>query len=234
MGDEQHGGLVALAQLSQQVVHPEPGEGVERPERLVGQQQLRLAHQRAGQGDPLLLAAGQLLGQARSRPGEPDLGERCAARARARRAIDSEHDVVEHACPWQQPRVLKHHRRCSGTASVPSPAPWSRPATARSNVLLPEPLRPSSATNSPARDVRSIPWSTAPARRSCGQAPPDPDRDAGPVLQGAPPCERPPFDLLDRASEQPERAVDDQPDDDHLGLPIVGPASSCSRSRLWR
>ena len=45
---------------------------VERAERLVEQQHLRLVHDRAGQGDALALAAGQLRRLARAEPGQPD------------------------------------------------------------------------------------------------------------------------------------------------------------------
>jgi hypothetical protein len=44
-----------------------PQLGVEVGQRLVEQQDLRLQHQRAGDGDALLLAAGELGGQARRR-----------------------------------------------------------------------------------------------------------------------------------------------------------------------
>ncbi|CAO5161418.1 hypothetical protein FAIPA1_200053 [Frankia sp. AiPs1] len=49
--------------------------------------------------------------------------------------------------------------RRSGTSSSP-PASESRPARARRRVLLPEPLRPSNATNSPGAASRSMPRST--------------------------------------------------------------------------
>jgi hypothetical protein len=54
-------------------VHAQAREGVERSEGFVEQEQLRLAHERARQGHPLLLATREL-----ARPGllasrEPDL-----------------------------------------------------------------------------------------------------------------------------------------------------------------
>ena len=44
---------------------------------------------------------------------------------------------------------------------------WSKPATSRSAVVLPQPLGPSSETNSPVSSERSIPWSavTGPKER---------------------------------------------------------------------
>ena len=72
MGD-QHGGDVHL------VVQPaQPGPqiltdlGVQRPERLVEQQHLRVYGQRAGQGHALTLTAGELVGIAGLESGQPD------------------------------------------------------------------------------------------------------------------------------------------------------------------
>ncbi len=76
VGHEQHGGSVPAAQLAEQAVHLQPRERVERAERLVEQQQLRLAHERPGQCDALRLAARQGDG--------PGVG--VARRARLRRA----------------------------------------------------------------------------------------------------------------------------------------------------
>ena len=45
---------------------------VERAERLVEQQRARVVHERAGQRDALLLAAGELRGLALGEVGEPD------------------------------------------------------------------------------------------------------------------------------------------------------------------
>ena len=67
---------MAGAEVRHQLLHAQTGQGVERGERLVEEEQLGLAHQGAGQGDPLRLAARE-----RARPGvglrgEPDLLER--------------------------------------------------------------------------------------------------------------------------------------------------------------
>ena len=66
---------------------------VERAERLVEQQHLGLVHDRAGQGDTLALAAGELGWLAGPEPGQPDHLQRLAhllaplaASARAARA----------------------------------------------------------------------------------------------------------------------------------------------------
>jgi hypothetical protein len=72
MGDEQHRPL-ARPQAHEQVAHDLPGLGIERPERLIHQQDLRVADQHLREADPLALAAGELMRIA--------VGERCQADA---------------------------------------------------------------------------------------------------------------------------------------------------------
>ena len=106
---EQHCGPVAVAQPPQQRVHPDPRQGVERTEGFVEQEQLRLAHHRAGERDTLRLAARKRLRPVALVSREADLVERGAPRGRVLScAAQSEHHVVEHARPWQEPRVLEH------------------------------------------------------------------------------------------------------------------------------
>jgi hypothetical protein len=57
--DQQGREAMALPQAFDQPVHPDAGERIERAERFVQQQQPRLVHQGAGQGDALALAARQ-------------------------------------------------------------------------------------------------------------------------------------------------------------------------------
>src|SRR5690349_13735226 len=61
MGHEQHGELAFRADPVQLVVKHVPGHRVERAERLVHQQHVRVLGQRPGQRDPLPHAAGQLV-----------------------------------------------------------------------------------------------------------------------------------------------------------------------------
>ena len=70
-------------QVEQALEHRARGGGVEVAGRLVGQQQARLVGQGAGDGDALLLAAGQLgrLVVQRARPGPA--GQQLARRGRA-------------------------------------------------------------------------------------------------------------------------------------------------------
>ena len=87
--------------------------------------------------------------------GQPDLGQRLgpalAAASAARRPRVTLSSTRRHGSSRESWKTTDTR---SGTAIAPVPATsWSSPASARSRVLLPEPLRPSSATNSPGRDV---------------------------------------------------------------------------------
>ena len=57
--DEQNGHREIAAQPLDQREHLSAGFGVERPRRLVGEQEARLVRQRAGQRDALTLAPGE-------------------------------------------------------------------------------------------------------------------------------------------------------------------------------
>ncbi len=66
----------ALLQLADLLAHLPAQARVEVGQRLVEQQHRRLEHQRARHRDALLLAAGELRGQARVEAGQADGGER--------------------------------------------------------------------------------------------------------------------------------------------------------------
>ena len=139
--------------------------GVERAEGLVHQQHLRPVRQRARHGDALLLAARELRRQAVVHALERDQPQQLlAARAALRAPSPCARAARTRCC---------RRRSCGGTArsagrrSRPrarartrasrrwpcrKTRPWSisvRPAMARSSVLLPLPLGPSSTRNSP-------------------------------------------------------------------------------------
>ena len=84
VGDEQHAGPVAGAQVGHQVLHLEAGQGVEGGEGLVEQEELRLAHEGPGQGHPLGLAAREGAGPGVGLVLEADLAERVAGRGAGR------------------------------------------------------------------------------------------------------------------------------------------------------
>ena len=72
MGDEQEGDADLLLQLGQFGAHRLAQLGVEGRQRLVQQQHARPLDQGAGQGHPLALAAGELVGLARAEALELD------------------------------------------------------------------------------------------------------------------------------------------------------------------
>ena len=62
VGDVQEGDAELLLQALELGAHPDPQKRVERRERLVEQEYLRLGDERAGERDALLLPAGELVG----------------------------------------------------------------------------------------------------------------------------------------------------------------------------
>ena len=73
MGDEQHGELGFIPQRQQLVLHPRAGQRIERRERLVHQQNIRLHRHATRDRDALLHAAGQRVRIAVRKIGELDL-----------------------------------------------------------------------------------------------------------------------------------------------------------------
>ena len=115
VGDEDHGLAHFVVQPDHLVLHVPPDQRVERRERLVEQQQFRIVGQRAGQPDPLLHAAGELIGVGLLVAGQPDqLGDlaRPGVAAPSCDAADLQAvgDVVEDPAVRQQAEVLEDHR----------------------------------------------------------------------------------------------------------------------------
>ncbi len=90
-----------------QLLHLDPGQRIERAERLVEQQQARLVDQRASQRDALLLPAGQGRRPLVGTLGQADRPQRLQG-LRPPVAAQAEADVVDHPLPRQQARVLEH------------------------------------------------------------------------------------------------------------------------------
>ena len=123
MGDQQDAESVPAPQVEQQRPHGQPGERVQRAERLVEQQQLRFGHQCARQRNPLRLTAGQSQRPGLGVVGEADLGQRpLAARsgrlAGQRGAGESVLHVGQHVAPREQPRLLKGDSGSAADLSV--------------------------------------------------------------------------------------------------------------------
>ena len=137
---------------------------VERAERFVEQQRARIVHQRAGQCDTLLLAAGQLGGPALGEVGQTDdlqqfvdpLADLGLVLLAAPWAV---RDVVPHRHVREQRVVLEHRVDVALVRRHPRDVDpleadgalgrVSKPAIIRSVVVFPQPDGPSSEKNSP-------------------------------------------------------------------------------------
>ena len=114
VGDEQRGEALALEQAEQLVVQPFAGDLVERAERLVEQEDLRLEHQRAGQRGAHLHAAGELLRVLLLEPVQADEVRSRRRHGACRSApvdafeLGEQLDVALHGAPLQQRGVLEH------------------------------------------------------------------------------------------------------------------------------
>ena len=153
-----------------------PVARVEVARRLVGEHDARVDRQRPCDRDALLLAAGHVRRQVVGALGEPHLAEhlqRLLAPAADRRELDLDvldrrqrrdqvellEDEAERAEPQRRElAVRKLARSRPSKKDVPALGRSSAPSSC-SSVVLPEPLGPSSARNSPASISRSIPSS---------------------------------------------------------------------------
>ena len=173
VGDEEHRLPGGGAQPRKLLLQGEPRHGVDRRERLVHQDDVGIGRPGAGHRDALAHAAGELVRVAVLEAGEA-------------RQVDQSRARSPRARPAARARS-RAHGRCSAApcARAGSPAPGTRrrargpgprtglpsqwmvpsvgrmkPASALSSVVLPQPLGPTSVTNSPARMRRST-WPVA-------------------------------------------------------------------------
>ena len=165
VGDEDRGDAELLLDPADRAPQLLADLGVERAEGLVEQQHLGPVRERARDGDALLLAAGELGREALVHALEGDELQQLLAAHQAVGALHAPHpqrelDVVRDAHVAEQGVVLEHEAdpAVAGGDAGHVPAvqrdtrPWSistRPAMARSSVLLPLPDGPSSTRNSP-------------------------------------------------------------------------------------
>ena len=174
----EHDGAAAVRVLRDRALERVARRGVHAARRLVEQEQVGAAHRDRGDRDPLALAAREAARVVVGEVGEPERVEPVVDRA-----------VVAPAEQAQRLGELGPDRRAR-TASCSGPAarrpPWAgasiRPGVgreqaaerARSSVVLPAPLRPSSATTSPAVDLdvdrRAAPGDGRARRRAVGRA----------------------------------------------------------------
>ena len=140
MRDQQHRLAAGLPDALQFQVHPLARQRIQRAERLVHQQDARVAHQRAADAGTLLHAAREFIrialgeiGRARSSPA----AGRCPRPRRCWRSADAERQrhVLAHRQPGQQVGGLEHHADVGATGRDigrrPAPRPWCRSRPAR-------------------------------------------------------------------------------------------------------
>ena len=114
VGDEQGGGVQPLLQRADLLAQLQPDLGVQRGQWLVQQQHARLDGQRAGQRDPLLLAARQLVRVLLGLVGQPDHVQQLGRLAAPLRAgllphPQPEGHVVHRRHVREQAVALEHH-----------------------------------------------------------------------------------------------------------------------------
>ena len=112
MRNEQYLLAGLMPEFQQQRLHLLTGESVQRTERLIQQQELRIGRQRAGDADTLALPAGKLPDKAFSRPFQPDFFQHLLRNVLTpgfvrSRQLQAKSDVILHVAPGQQPFVLK-------------------------------------------------------------------------------------------------------------------------------
>ena len=111
VGDQQHRGGLGLVDVQEQVLHLHPGQGVQRAERLVEQQDAGVAGQGPGQRGALGHAAGDLagpvLGEAVQAHELQQLGHLGLAFLGAAARGQADGDVGLQRVPRQQPRFLE-------------------------------------------------------------------------------------------------------------------------------
>ena len=162
VGDEQHGLSGFRPDLQQLLLHRFAGLRVERCERLVHQQDLRVHDQRAREIDALLHAAGELVGIMVLEAGEADHVDemrraRPSPRACRRRGIRGRRRTLPSTVRHGSSDASWNTTARSGpglVTTLPStrmrPALAAmRPSTTDRNVVLPQPDGPTIETNSP-------------------------------------------------------------------------------------
>ena len=130
---EHHGAGLHLQHASELQTHPQPRQVVERRERLVHQQQIRVAAKRAGQLGALTHAARELVRIVRrERAQTNEVEERLPAAAAVRRVAQvpqPEIDVLADRHPRKETVLLKHHAQ--PLRSIDAPGGRLEPAGAQ-------------------------------------------------------------------------------------------------------
>ena len=134
MRHEENSGPVAGDELADKIVHADTGQRIERGERLIQQQKLRLLHQRAGQRDSLCLPAGEVARPVVEPIAQTDLCERGGTPLARVRRHESEGHVAPEVVPGQQAMLLEHDGRpawCPNLPALDRIEPGERPEQSR-------------------------------------------------------------------------------------------------------
>src|SRR6516164_2447114 len=113
MSDQERGLVRLFERLGEIVLQHHAGLRIDRRERLVKQENVRIDRQRACQRHPLAHAARELMRVMRAEFRELEIGQQALGAALAllyRQTLnfDTEHDVLGHRAPWQQQVLLQH------------------------------------------------------------------------------------------------------------------------------
>jgi hypothetical protein len=186
VGDQDEGEAAFAPEPVEQGDDVVPGAGVEVARRLIGQQDLGLFDQGAGDADPLLLAAGQLGRQVPCPLGEtdlvqclrgpgPPLGGAGPGRDEGGLDVSCAVSVGTRLKVWKT-KPIEVARTLVSRLSRKAPRSWpsnstvpevgrSSPPSSCSSVVLPWPVGPWIASHSPSSMTRSTPRSAATVRR---------------------------------------------------------------------
>ena len=111
MRHQQHARPVLGDQFTDEIMHADPRQRVERGEGLVQQQQLWFLHQGPRQRDALGLSAREIARPVVKTLAETDFGKRRSSPRVRVRSGEPQRNIAPKRIPWKQARFLKHHRR---------------------------------------------------------------------------------------------------------------------------
>jgi len=149
----------ASATAPRRDVHAHARERIERRERFVEQQPAPVRARALARAPRALLAPESVRGHASVRWSKATSASAAAARSRAPCAATPAR-LLPRPLPRQQPRILKDDRSRLRDDEVAA-GRLIQAGQGRNSVVLPEPLRPSNATNSPGRDIEIEPGEDA-------------------------------------------------------------------------
>ena len=201
VGDEEVGEPELLLQLDEQVQHLRLDRDVERRHRLVGDDELRLQDERAGDPDALALAAAELVRVAAQ-------ASRAPSPTRSSTSTTRSAPLLRAATPWiARPSPTMSPTRIRGS-SEPTES-WKMICMSRRAVLQ---LRPRDADQVDARRRRSRPRSARSARISVRPSVdlPQPDSPTSPSVSPRADLEVDAVDGLDVADRPPQQALLDR------------------------